>query len=139
MVKGKRSDGLQRIIEKMRIDLRLHGFHLICLIGDFQLIFPHYKIGDCLHHGVESAGENTKLVIPLHLYIDIQIAGLNLIHGADQFFNRICKMIGNIQRRSHNYNKKQGSDDRVNLSDLIRAPVQEGVRLHLDDRPLRII
>ncbi|MNJ31125.1 hypothetical protein D3C77_257510 [compost metagenome] len=69
----QRAYNLQRIIQKMGIDLGLHRPQLIRLVRQFQLVFTQNQVIDRIHHTAEAQHDRTNLVIAGRLDVNVQI------------------------------------------------------------------
>lgn len=81
-------DRIERVIEEMRVDLRLKGTDLAVPFFLFVLhALCHEGIG-VLHHAVESAAEMADFIVERGVGTYRQIALLHLVHRAFQLFDR---------------------------------------------------
>src|SRR5690606_13959929 len=115
----KGADGLQRVVQEMRVDLRLQRLQLVRLVGELEPVFPHDQLVEPLHQLMEPFGQNADFVMALHADVEVRVqtAALDFVDVADQFFDRIGEADGNNNGGDDRQDKEQRDDETVDQRD----------------------
>ena len=147
-------DGIQRIVEKMRVDLRLQRLELGLAQDDFLLADGGHKLLDAAYHVAEGVREVLHLPRAAHgLKGEVVGVLLKLLHGCFELLQRAGQQTGQYPARHQRGKKnKPRRDNRdahhlpealidgfVNVADADDAPCAARHTLYaVDDRVLHV-
>ena len=115
-------DGIERIVKKMRIQLRLQhpDFCLIQLLLLANLFF--YVFAQTYCRFVESFCKKPQLIIAVHMHLRIHVAVPEASHRGTEFCNRPGQIPGHIICKQKSQRHHQNTEEQNNIQQRMKDP-----------------
>ena len=124
-------DHRQRVVQKMRIDLRLQRLHLLTLLPDLALIHLTDQRVDLIQHTVETSHQNTDLIPGIILQTDRTMLRIDGIHTSCQRLNTAHQNTAHIPADQKDRQQAE-ADNQKNPSQHDRKLLIDRLFFHID-------